>query len=293
MTNAFESAIMVETQPLPLKQNYKKTAAFMDLGGATLQLLAYLMVFSLTTGQMSGYSRSIDSGLVYLPGLVVALIGAIVALKSGQMFMQKAAALFRHYTFESDLIYVQLRGTYTAAQIGIGDGRGGEIYGSRVTMLADTNLTFLASRIITEANGLKPESDRFIVSATCPQEFKDKMYQFHQNLTNYKDSSDSLPTVNLMDEGLQQTVEANAQIAAGKAAASTKAKMVVREQLRANRPGDVSRLNDSQAVGQITEGEEDTMDCPWCAERIKKKAQICRYCQRNVNNGEVGISETE
>lgn len=31
---------------------------------------------------------------------------------------------------------------------------------------------------------------------------------------------------------------------------------------------------------------DDTVECPWCAERVKKKARVCRYCGKNLAQDE-------
>jgi len=37
------------------------------------------------------------------------------------------------------------------------------------------------------------------------------------------------------------------------------------------------------AAAQKEEAKNDLMECPWCAEPIKAKARICRYCGREIN----------
>ncbi|RAW93832.1 MULTISPECIES: superinfection immunity protein [unclassified Photorhabdus] len=32
----------------------------------------------------------------------------------------------------------------------------------------------------------------------------------------------------------------------------------------------------------ITENEDSLRDCPYCAELVKKKAKICKHCQRDI-----------
>jgi len=40
----------------------------------------------------------------------------------------------------------------------------------------------------------------------------------------------------------------------------------------------------TQGSGTVT--VDDSVECPWCAERIKKKARMCRYCGKNVSTTE-------
>lgn len=37
------------------------------------------------------------------------------------------------------------------------------------------------------------------------------------------------------------------------------------------------------ASKQESESSEDTMECPYCAETIKKKAKICRFCNKELS----------
>jgi DNA-directed RNA polymerase subunit RPC12/RpoP len=41
------------------------------------------------------------------------------------------------------------------------------------------------------------------------------------------------------------------------------------------------KLAESMSSNSIESG--DTIECPYCAERIKAKAKICRYCGKELN----------
>jgi flagellar biosynthesis component FlhA len=53
---------------------------------------------------------------------------------------------------------------------------------------------------------------------------------------------------------------------------------------------DVFKKQDSQqatgedTINQRTENEENMKECPFCAEKIKQNAKICRFCGREITS---------
>ncbi len=273
-TNIFDGIAIIETQPVPLNQVAAGPGGVMDAGGLALIFLGYLFAFSICALRLgSSPTASEDLGAA-IPALFVSTIAVFTAISHGRRFMNQAFSLFNRFLYSSNLIALKLQGTHTASTIGLGDGRGGQAFSKRTSIQSDTDITLKATQLTTETEGL--EGKRIIISAGTPPDFVATLNRFIEGLNNFRDSSGRLAGIDLTDNRFAELADANIILAGKMSAVQEAGKRMARNQLPAEALDQHRYLSSPQAQKEL--GAGDTKICPRCAETIKLRAKVCRFC---------------
>jgi hypothetical protein len=219
-TSTFKAAILTETQPVPVPNNMKLSATILALGGGVLLVEGYAFLL----GQLSGLAQNFSASTRIAPHQVYTLadpilnfLAAWAAVNIGSTFLGRSYRFFNLFRWQSDVVYLDMQGTYTASKIGLGDGRGGQLHSSRVSLQSDTHLVTKGFRLISETVEL--EGNRTIVSATTPPNFEERIKRLVAEMHRFKDSSGKLASIDIHDESFSELASANAQLTKGNAAA--------------------------------------------------------------------------
>jgi ribosomal protein L40E len=176
--------------------------------------------------------------------------------------------LHNTFRFHSDVFSVDLTGTYTASSIGIGDGRGGQLFSERVCVQSDTDAHVYCSRIITECYSL--DRQRYIVDSQSTDEFRKSIDHLRRAMSSFDDSGARVAGIDLSSGGLRQIVQANVQI-------DTMAKAPAPPPPVLESPRQPA-LPPAPADPSADASDQHTKVCPDCGEKIRAAARKCRFC---------------
>ncbi len=289
-TNKYEGMIQVETQPLPLPHKASNAAIFLGFGGGAVKFMGYIVLFMTFASGSSGFLDMSRNGL----DLIFTLLAGIMAIKVGSYFLRTARVISYRFLFKSNLISLQMKGTYTASKIGYGDGRFSQLYSNRVSIQSDSHLVVTGAQIISESTGLdEPWATRVIISASTPPEYLNLVDGFIKSLHEYKDTASSLASINTQDESFLKIANANASLTMHQAAAREAGKASIAQ----GRGAGIKEIGGEEAVWELHAGRDakqlpngggesedlpgagaDRIECPECAEYVKKNARKCRFC---------------
>ncbi|XAM00736.1 hypothetical protein OT109_04955 [Phycisphaeraceae bacterium D3-23] len=210
-TKQFRGFMLFETQPWPKKTGGAMACIIAGMGGALMGAVGLAALVLMPVNPLV-QSSVYDIALWMLGGLVACVVAS--------RLMGEARALQLVYRFRSAFILMDFNGTYTSSEIGLGDGRGGQLHARRSAMQSDTYLTLYASSLVTECYGPKAlqQQLRYIVSAEVNDDLKELVASLTKQFQTYADSGASLPGVRI-DPSAQQMIQANAMIEEASAAA--------------------------------------------------------------------------
>jgi len=210
-TKQFRGFMLYETQPWPMKTGGALACVIAGMGGAMMGAVGLVALVLMPVNPLVQAS-------VY--DIALWMLGGLVACVVASRLMAEARSLQLVYRFRSALLLMDFNGTYTSSEIGLGDGRGGQLHARRSSMQSDTYLTLYASSLITECYGPKAlqQQLRYIVSAEVNDDLKQLTGTLTQQFQTYADSGASLPGVRI-DPAAQQMIQANAMIEEASAAA--------------------------------------------------------------------------
>jgi hypothetical protein len=261
-TDAFQSELVVESQPLPEHQGFPTGAALLDLGGALLRCAGYALTLSM---------NPVIATEAELAPFLFRLIAAFLTLRSGTHLLNLGLHLHQVYRFHSDLFQVQLTGTCTASAVGLGDGQDGQLYSQRVVIQSDTYLHLHASRIYTECVGL--EADRIIVDSRADPELRQLFKKLRQAMLDYQDTGNKLAEIDLSEPSISRLVKANAEIRSLQARAAAGLLPAPSEN------PEVPALGKPGGEGTPpAEASGIKKSCPDCGEPVSVSARKCHRC---------------
>ncbi|MFW6102002.1 MAG: hypothetical protein ACOC90_11510 [Bacteroidota bacterium] len=284
VTNNCRSSFLVETQPLPLNRNANMAPVLLGLGAIGLGTLGFLIIFQITT--KGAFGHSVGFIIANFPLTATSFLAGLIAISMANKFYRAAQDMCNRYLFKSHVVSLELDTSYTSSKIGYGDGRGSQLYGNRPRIQSQTFIKVLSATIISESEGLRGR--RVIVSSTTPEDLVQRTKELQADILTYEDTEGTLPGVDLTGKGFQTMAQANILLTSEMAAAQKKGDS---KETHFNNekvlPG-INKLQQGESdANQDESGPElkpDEMECPFCCEVIKKRAVICRFCNRTLDN---------
>lgn len=288
-TDRFSGQIMVETQPEHRPRIVPLNALLMDAGAAVLLLTGFhmLMVQVLPASRFLAETARIQVGLEAL--------AALVAVAAGVKLLRMGRRLHDIARFHSDLYWIRADGTFTSSKVGLGDGRGSQMYTERAVFQAEAQVRVLGARVVTESAYL--EGERLILNTRRDAEFAERVQRLADAAVDLEARGGKLAGIDLQARPVQEIVQANLQIGALSAAASQGLPPVAQPTGLAPGQGQTPGLPTSQPralpgeqrklIPQApqTAADQDAKVCPECAETVKRAARKCRFCGYRFDQG--------
>lgn len=210
-TRQFRGFMLYETQPWPMKTGGALACVLAGMGGALMGAVGLAALVLMPVNPLV-------KATVY--DIALWMLGGLVACVVAGRLMAEARSLQLVYRFRSAFMLMDFNGTYTTSQIGLGDGRGGQLHARRSAMQSDTYLTLYAASLVTECYGPKAlqQQQRYIVSSEVNPDLNELVGTLVKRFQTYADSGARLPGVHI-DPAAQQMIQANAMIEEASAAA--------------------------------------------------------------------------
>jgi hypothetical protein len=253
-TGDFESTVVIETQPLPVTRGIAPNGIILELGGWAVLCVVFAVMLNLNDLPLAPF------------GVLLLLLTGFIGLSVGRRMTTLGSRLHEVFHFESEVYCISMKGTYTSSRIGVGDGRGGQIYSDRASIQSDASIYVQGALLRTECQrrGGEPalKAPRTIVSSRCSSTLVEKCENILQLLESFQDSGGKIADIDLSNAAVGKIISVNDHI--NKASADLPAP---EPQLALPR-GPETRL----------EQATDTKECEKCAEIIKARAKLCRFC---------------
>jgi hypothetical protein len=275
----FTGRIFIEQQPRPLESNPDKPA-FVSLGIGWILLLfgLVLYLFLLLPSPFQLGNVDLVFGLIYIPAMGIA---ASVATRSGRRFIRYGRTLLESTEFKSIGLLVQIRGTLSRADIKVGKSIADSIESSNVVVRSDFTASFWAAELISEAAHLDSKRDLLALERN-PEAYR-WIEHFRGEIESLRGEGVRPIGIDLEGQDVGELVNANLRVSALRSSAIEKAQLEAGSHgseeplLLESIDGSVSD-EDETVVTSAPHGYDEFKECPDCAEMVRARARICRFC---------------
>jgi len=291
-TCQYDSRVVFETQPLPVWSGLSVNAVILDLAGSALRCAGYAAIIFPEAWVKRGSSQL---GLIEI---IFQVLAALVAIRVGTRFLSIGWRLHQAFRFESDVFWISLTGTYTASSIGVGDGRGGQLYSHRAAIQSDSYIHLYGATILTETMPQHSldvlKCPRIILDSRSSAKLGQRLDHLRQAMISFTDSGGRLAGVDVSASSVQRIVAANAQI--NQINQNPKLERLLFPQ-SVEKSADQIVSSNTPPEGMISLPLAEVGDlkgCPECGEKVKKIAKKCRFCgQRFDTEGSNGMGDSK
>lgn len=278
VTSTFHGVHLFETQPLPVPRAGSLPAFVLGVAGVAAGAAAVAM---LLFAPLTPDATTLPAG--FTPWVLTAL----TVFGFSRNFFARALDLLQVFRFESHLFCVELKGSFTSSNIGIGDGRGGQFFAERRSIQSDTHVTTFGAKIITEASGPNAlRAPRVIVDTKSDESFAAALAQLLGGMPTFKDSTTVLPGIAFERPEVKQMLQANLAVTEGMARATAQAQALpgggVRPPALPVGADDGSDDASAEPAAAVANGAE-MKTCPECGEQVRAIARKCRFCNHRFD----------
>lgn len=283
VTSKFAADLLFETQPWPLPRSGPLPALLLGIAAVVAGTAAVALLL---------YVPAAPAADAAPPWLLGRLLTALTAASYCGRFFARALDL-QVFRFESNLFWIELKGSFASSAIGLGDGRGGQFFAERRSIQSDTYAVVHAAKIITEASGRGAlealKAPRIVVNTTTDEDFTNAFAKLLGGMTTFQDSTSTLPIISLDKSGVKDLVQANLAVTEGMARASAQASLPAGAAPNRALPPEAGEARGSTPPpleAGTTAGSPDESEmkvCPECGEKVRRVARKCRFCSHRFD----------
>lgn len=275
----FTGRIFIEQQPRPMEENSDRAAIFgLVLGWIMLLFGMILYLFLLLPTPLQTGDLNPIFGVVYIAAMGTA---ASVATHSGSRFIGYGKSLLESTTFKSIGMLVRIRGTLSRADIKVGKSIADSIESSNVVVRSDFTASFWAAELISEAARL--DSKRELLALERIPEAHGWIEYFRSEIENLRDEGVRPIGVDLEGQDVGELINSNLRVSALRSGAIERAQLEAghhgsEEPLLIGMGGNIAPEEDQEGIRSTPVGHDEYKECPDCAELVRARARICRFC---------------
>ena len=260
-TGSFQGRFVMETHPKFLGSSRMGAAPVIFIIVAILSLVISLFYLQRTD--------IYNENTYGFPGLILNFIAGFIFLRTSVKFFHRASLLLNSYNFESFLVSVDIEGTIGKTEITAGKAITDSIETKNIVIRSDSQLKVYATKIESENKNIS--DNRYITAMVTDDSVIEVLETIIKEINNFRDEGVAVRGVDISSESISQITQANVKIQGAKRNYKTENELQERKVMAIEETISEEHLHPNN--------NPDTKECPQCAETIKAKARICRFCQ--------------
>jgi hypothetical protein len=258
---SYSGSFSIETHPryIHKKKNDQlpKVYIFIALISLIISIAYFLMI----------ENREIDfSGILSSIGDFSA---GVIFLGTAGTFFSRSYLLFSIYQFESVFIYLEATGNIGKSEITAGRSITDSIETRNIVIRSDSQFKIYTTRLLSECYHIQGE--RFITAMIVDQQVDEIAQKIIETIRGFKEEGVQIRGVDVSTESLNKITMVNLMIEEAKKSTNALSSSTV-SNLNLTDPN-----SGPQGSATLLPGN-DNKECPRCAEIIKAKAKVCRFC---------------
>jgi len=218
----------------------------------------------------------------YITLICILLFGWFSKVNSGK-FLNRADALFEILTFKSQAILIDLEGNLFRSDIRIGKAMVDSIESSNVAIRSDFTARFWSAELISEVKTI--DSKRDLLALRINKECENWMDFFKREILKLRDEGIKPLGVDFRTSEVDNMVKANVAISSMRSGEENHLLSHPQSPIsQASKPKENTntQLHRSEQIPSQSSTQPDNIgdykECPRCAEMVRAKAAVCRFC---------------
>jgi len=265
-TGSFEGRFIMETHPKYVGPSKLGIAPNIFIGIALTSLVISLFYFN-------RINISLENTNLIFAG-IFNFIAGLIFFRTSINFYQRASILLNCFNFESFLIAVEIEGTIGKTEITAGKAITDSIETKNIVIRSDSQLKVFATKMESASRIISDY--RYITAMLTDDSVNEVLNSIIQEINNFRDEGVTVRGIDVSSESISQITQANVKIQGAKR--NLKPENVLQE---AELKSIAEKIDETKR--ESTNSDSETKECPQCAETIKSKAKICRFCRYEFN----------